>query len=515
MLMEHLFNNYLQSDNIPILAVKFYFVLLGTAAAGYCLYTFFYMLFTAVRTRKVRALGLIGILCAVCAFSESRKILIAACLGLYVAYTFLPSFIYSLYSQMIRARYIRLLLTITLIAVCFVFFPSATVVRVYLAILILIMLASVAYEFFRPQSRSAGVKFKGNETDYCPTVAVIFPVRNESAVIAASLEKVFEMDYPTEKLEVYVIDDHSDDGTFEIVRRFCRNRRLCVFRHDGESGKAAALNAFLPRISSELILILDADHFVPKDFLRHLIHHFQDPRVAFVQAMHTIRNGNASLTARCVEVEYFVLHYLFYGFCSLITYLGSGAVFKRSALLETGQFNNDICTEDLEMSYRIHQKGFKIIYSNDTTTYELAPVRMAQFFKQRYRWLRGSYQAFLLQIRGMFSNDSIEFPKKLEFVQRGLTVLNFLCFFALHLYYALAFFHVTPLLYDYQWLLFFHFTIVITHAKAVLRAHKRNLFPLVFLMPLFQVMYAFPAVRAVVDELVLRKNFKGIKAERG
>uniref|UniRef100_UPI0035B2093B glycosyltransferase n=1 Tax=Promineifilum sp. TaxID=2664178 RepID=UPI0035B2093B len=51
-----------------------------------------------------------------------------------------------------------------------------------------------------------------------PFVSLIMPVRNEAAYIARSLGAVLAQDYPTDRLEILVVDGMSDDGTREAVR---------------------------------------------------------------------------------------------------------------------------------------------------------------------------------------------------------------------------------------------------------------------------------------------------------
>ena len=57
---------------------------------------------------------------------------------------------------------------------------------------------------------------------YLPSVAVIVPAWNEGAVIAASIERLMSLEYPPERLRVYVVDDASTDDTPDVVRAKAR-----------------------------------------------------------------------------------------------------------------------------------------------------------------------------------------------------------------------------------------------------------------------------------------------------
>ena len=89
---------------------------------------------------------------------------------------------------------------------------------------------------------------------YLPNVAVLVPAWNEAAVLTASVERLMALDYPPDRLRVYVVDDASTDDTPAVLAR-CAARfpgRVVHLRRDkGGEGKAHTLNHGLARVMSD------------------------------------------------------------------------------------------------------------------------------------------------------------------------------------------------------------------------------------------------------------------------
>jgi hopene-associated glycosyltransferase HpnB len=134
-----------------------------------------------------------------------------------------------------------------------------------------------------------------------PRVAVLVPARNESDVIAVSLRSLLDQDYPGD-LQIFLIDDQSDDGTGDIARALAashpRGDRLKLLSGKplapGWSGKLWALQqGFLATQSLEnppdYLLLTDADIAHPADNLRRLVAKAEQDDRALVSVMVQLR----------------------------------------------------------------------------------------------------------------------------------------------------------------------------------------------------------------------------------
>ena len=88
----------------------------------------------------------------------------------------------------------------------------------------------------------------GND-DYEPSVSILIPAHNEDKVIGKLLRKLTELSYPTNRLEIVMIDDASTDKTGQIADEISKQYPFIKVLHrtsqEGGKGKASAMNAGL------------------------------------------------------------------------------------------------------------------------------------------------------------------------------------------------------------------------------------------------------------------------------
>jgi len=111
-----------------------------------------------------------------------------------------------------------------------------------------------------------------------PCVTITLPVYNAVGSIRATLERLLEVDYPAEKLQLLVLSDASTDGTDDVVREFSA-RGVELLRAPSRRGKTAAENAAVAIARGEIIVNIDATVVVPRTSLKPLVRAFQDPTV--------------------------------------------------------------------------------------------------------------------------------------------------------------------------------------------------------------------------------------------
>jgi len=142
---------------------------------------------------------------------------------------------------------------------------------------------------------------------YQPNVSVLIPARNEENVIGRILQRMTELTYSKEKLEVIVIDDASSDRTGEIAEEFAKKREYIKVVHrgieDGGKGKPAALNYGLKHATGEIVYCFDADYYPQRDILEKLTAYFTDPKVGAVQGRIIVLNEPNTLVTRLVALE--------------------------------------------------------------------------------------------------------------------------------------------------------------------------------------------------------------------
>ncbi len=235
--------------------------------------------------------------------------------------------------------------------------------------------------------------------NFKPLVTVMIPAHDEEAVISNTVENILNMDYPN--FEVIVIDDRSSDNTASVIKDLEAKHeqvRALIREKDAFPGKSAVLNDALKIARGEAILVFDADATVEPDFLNKLIPHLEPADVGAVQARKIIRNKDVNFLTRCQNNEYTFDTYLQVSRDAIkgaVELRGNGELIKRQALEDIDGWNNYTITDDLDMSTRLHIKGWDVRFCPDACVYEEGIVYVFPLFRQRRRWLEGTIRRYL------------------------------------------------------------------------------------------------------------------------
>lgn len=242
---------------------------------------------------------------------------------------------------------------------------------------------------------------KRQDDDALPTVTVQLPVYNELYVTERIIDAVCAFDYPHDRLQIQVLDDSTDETT-EIVARAvasARSRGLNishVHRRNRTGYKAGALAAGTKLATGEFLAIFDADFVPPADFLRRTVGEFADPSVAFVQARwgHLNREHSWLTRLQALAIDgHFLVEQAGRGDAGYwFNFNGTAGVWRRTAIDDAGGWKADTLTEDLDLSYRAHLRGWRGAYVEDLVVDAEVPAQLSGFRRQQHRWARGSLQ---------------------------------------------------------------------------------------------------------------------------
>lgn len=241
---------------------------------------------------------------------------------------------------------------------------------------------------------------KVKDESYKPFVSVMIPAHNEESVISETIVRVFGMDYPN--YEVIVIDDRSSDNTASVIKalesEYNGRLKTLIRPKDAFPGKSAVLNDALKMAKGEAILVFDADAQMDKDFLTNLVYELQPKDVGAVQARKVVKNKDVNLLTKCqnnemtIDTSCQVTRDAVKGAVEL---RGNGELIKREALEDIGGWNNYTITDDLDMSTRLHIKGWDVRFCKDTIVYEEGIMYLMPLYRQRRRWLEGTIRRYL------------------------------------------------------------------------------------------------------------------------
>ncbi len=228
---------------------------------------------------------------------------------------------------------------------------------------------------------------------YRGTVSVLIAAYNERLLIARTLRAVLEQDDPP--LEVIVVDDGSTDGTGDLVEATAAEESRVRLLRQANAGKAAALNRAIAMARGDVLVCLDADTLVTPTTIATLVRAFADERVGAVAG--NIRVGNRlNLWTRWQSIEYMVSQNLDRRAQALVNSVtvvpGAIGAWRRRAVEEVLGYRSDTFAEDMDLTWRLRRKGWRIANESGARAFTEAPDSLATFFKQRFRWTYGTLQ---------------------------------------------------------------------------------------------------------------------------
>ncbi|OLP52909.1 cellulose synthase catalytic subunit (UDP-forming) [Rhizobium rhizosphaerae] len=304
-------------------------------------------------------------------------------------------------------------------------------------------------------------KKRPGTTAYRPTVDVFVPTYNEDAqLLANTLAAAKNMDYPADKLTVWLLDD---GGTVQkrsatdipsaraAERRHAELSRLAadldvkyLTRERNEHAKAGNLNNGLKQSEGELVVVFDADHAPARDFLLETVGYFEeDPKLFLVQTPHFFLNPDPIERNLNTFGHMPSENEMFYGLIqrgldkwNASFFCGSAAVLRREALQDTDGFSGVSITEDCETALALHGRGWNSVYVDKPLIAGLQPATFASFIGQRSRWAQGMMQILIFR-QPLFKG--------------GLTFAQRLCYMSSTLFWLFPFprtmFLIAPLFY--------------------------------------------------------------------
>ena len=239
---------------------------------------------------------------------------------------------------------------------------------------------------------------------YFPRVAVVVPAWNEGAVVGASIDRLVRLEYPPDRLRIYVVDDASTDDTPEVVLgRAARypGRVFHLRREKGGQGKAHTLNHGLSVLLAgtwvEAVLIMDADVIYQPDSLRKMTRHLSDPQVGAVTAF--IREGGVdpAYMTRFIGYEYVAAQAAArraQNVLGVLACLAGGAQLHSRENLEAigGRIDTTTLAEDTVSTILTQLNGRRVIFEPYAVVLAEEPESIGALWKQRLRWGRGNVQ---------------------------------------------------------------------------------------------------------------------------
>ncbi|MFI1745271.1 cellulose synthase family protein [Thalassobellus sediminis] len=273
------------------------------------------------------------------------------------------------------------------------------------------------------RKKFTGEIFDFSKSEEIPFITIQLPVYNEMYVMERLLDNIAKIDYPNDKLEIQVLDDSTDE-TVATTRAHIETLQATgldiqhITRTDRKGFKAGALKEGLEIAKGEYIAIFDSDFLPEEDWLKRTVPYFKNPKIGVVQTRWGHINRNYSILTK---IQAFALDAHFtleqVGRNSkghFINFNGTAGVWRKTCILDAGNWEGDTLTEDLDLSYRAQLKNWEFKYLEDVETPAELPIVISAARSQQFRWNKGGAENFKKMMWRVLKNQNISTKTKVH-----------------------------------------------------------------------------------------------------
>lgn len=230
--------------------------------------------------------------------------------------------------------------------------------------------------------------------DNGPSITLLVAAHNEERCIATRIQNALASKYPSDKVEIIIASDGSEDRTNDIVRGFSEQGvRLLAF--DCRRGKAATINDSVPKAANELVIFSDANTLFEQDVIQRLARWFADPGVGVVCGRLVLTDAASGRNADGLYWRYET----FLKKCEgrLGGLLGAnGAIYAMRKELFCPIPDNTIVDDFVIPLLAKLKYGFRIVYDETAIAHEETPPTIGHEFRRRVRIGSGDFQSLAL-----------------------------------------------------------------------------------------------------------------------
>jgi cellulose synthase/poly-beta-1,6-N-acetylglucosamine synthase-like glycosyltransferase len=228
------------------------------------------------------------------------------------------------------------------------------------------------------------------QRDVTLSVTLLISAFNEERVIKKKLENSLALDYPSERLEIFVVSDASTDGTDLIVQSFA-SRGVRLLRMAERGGKSLGLNAAMQKAKGDIVLFSDANIVYQPDVIRRLVRNFADAAVGCVTG-YSCYAENYHSAAHNQENHYWQYEQRIRAWESQLgsTVGGDGAIFSIRRKLYQPIAADAI--NDLVIPLQIVASGFRAVFEPTAVGYERSAGGFAGEFRRKRRIVNRSWR---------------------------------------------------------------------------------------------------------------------------
>ncbi|EGV43391.1 glycosyltransferase [Bizionia argentinensis JUB59] len=303
------------------------------------------------------------------------------------------------------------------------------IITIYTLALILIFMFALAqlnllFNYLSAEKKiEDAARFDLTNTKEIPLVTIQLPIYNELYVVERLLDNISKINYPKDKLEIQVLDDSTDESYTITAKKIIELKQIGfdithIHRTDRTGFKAGALKAALEYAKGTFIVIFDADFMPKSDWLQQTIPYFKNENIGVVQTRWGHINRDYSILTK---IQAFALdaHFTLEQTGRntkghFINFNGTAGVWRKTCIIDAGNWEGDTLTEDLDLSYRAQLKGWEFKYLEHVETPAELPIVISAARSQQFRWNKGGAENFQKMFFRILKSENMSAKSKMH-----------------------------------------------------------------------------------------------------
>ena len=290
------------------------------------------------------------------------------------------------------------------------FFWYSPVLNTYSVIISLYILSRFLFATFYRSPKDQG---------YFPRISVIIACKNEEDSIRRTIDCVYEADYPSELLEVVVVNDGSTDGTLEEMNKakaVYPSLRVVDFKEN--RGKRHGMAVGAEMAVGDILVYIDSDSFIRRDGLYNIVQGFTDRTVGAICGHANVSNVHRNILTKMQEVRYFVAFRVIKAaesiFSAVTCCSGCFSAYRREYVMpilplwlnqtflgEQATFGDDRSLTNFML------RKYRVIYHSEAVCSTMVPESYMVFFRQQLRWKKSWMRESLLACQFMWKRHPV------------------------------------------------------------------------------------------------------------
>lgn len=225
-------------------------------------------------------------------------------------------------------------------------------------------------------------------------ISILVPCHNEEKSIKTCILSCLNQSKKVD--QIVVVNDGSTDKSLEILKKF-KEKITLVNIAKATGRKSLAQEQGLKAVKGDLLIATDGDTILDYDFIKNITQDFNDDKV--MASAGYVKSIPHNLLTACRQIDYLIGQEIHRRAQANINALyvipGCAAAYRTKIFKKLISFDHDTLAEDLDLTYKCHEKNLKVSYNKKAIAYTEDPSSLLDYIKQLRRWNAGNWQNLL------------------------------------------------------------------------------------------------------------------------